>query len=236
MGSTTETLAHSRTFTDSPNCLATWRTHALSHANPTASSKSLLKGAFARQLRYLLDLYPALGTTNPVQASWRAPLPWRSAQESRLIRALAWRWYKIKEPRCGCRQIARCLGVSHTYIQKLVREFEIDTRNIVQRQRAYGSATFANLRRAQEETTQLRERGWLRRSARRLDASADLLLMNVRCGIVPSPIGKQIPCDPLIEVKHSMLEAEANRGLQPVPFFRRGALTGGEGDASSWRA
>lgn len=29
----------------SPNCLATWRTDALSHANPTASSKRLLNGA-----------------------------------------------------------------------------------------------------------------------------------------------------------------------------------------------
>jgi hypothetical protein len=28
----------------SRNCLATWRTEALSHANPTASSKSLLSG------------------------------------------------------------------------------------------------------------------------------------------------------------------------------------------------
>ncbi len=153
------------------------------------------------------------------KANWRAPLPWRSPQESRLIKTLAWRWYKIKEPRCGCRQIARCLGVSHTYIQKLVREFEIDTRNIVQQQRAYGQATFADLRRAQEETTQLRERGWLRSSSRRLDGSADLHLMND--GIVPSPIGKQIPRDPFVEVRHSMLEAEANRSMRPVPFFRR---------------
>ena len=152
------------------------------------------------------------------KANWRAPLPWRSPQESRLIKTLAWRWYKIKEPRCGCRQIARCLGVSHTYIQKLVREFEIDTRNIVQQQRAYGQATFADLRRAQEETTQLRERGWLRSSSRRLDGSADLHLMSVGRGIVPSSI---IPSDPFVEVKHSMLEAEANRSMRPVPFFRR---------------
>jgi len=108
--------------------------------------------------------------------------------------------------------------VSHTYIQKLVREFEIDTRNIVQQQRAYGQATFADLRRAQEETTQLRERGWLRSSSRRLDGSADLHLMSVGRGIVPSSI---IPSDPFVEVKHSMLEAEANRGMRPVPFFRR---------------
>ena len=99
------------------------------------------------------------------KANWRPPLPWRSSQETRLIKALAWRWYRIKEPRCGVRQIARYLGVSHTYVQKLVREFAGDTRNAVQQQRAYGLATFADLRCAQEETAQLRTCGRLRRSS-----------------------------------------------------------------------
>jgi hypothetical protein len=99
------------------------------------------------------------------KAKWRAPLPWRSLEETRLIKALAWRWYRIKEPRCGVRQIARYLGVSHTYIQKLVREFAADTRNVVQQQRDYGPATFADLGRAQEETAQLRASGWLRHSS-----------------------------------------------------------------------
>ena len=99
------------------------------------------------------------------KANWRAPAPWRSAQETRLIKALASWWYRMKEPRCGVRQIARRLGVSHTYIQKLVREFAADTRNAVQQQRAYGPATFADLERAREETARLRARGWLRHSS-----------------------------------------------------------------------
>src|SRR5579864_7350628 len=37
------------------------------------------------------------------KANWRAPLPWRSAQETRLIKALAWRWYKMKEPTAAVR-------------------------------------------------------------------------------------------------------------------------------------
>jgi hypothetical protein len=43
---------------------------------------------------------------------WRASRPWRSKQETR-----------VREPRCSGRAIARKLGVSHTYIQKLRREF-----------------------------------------------------------------------------------------------------------------
>lgn len=69
----------------------------------------------------------------------------------------------MNEPRCGVRQIARYLGVSHTYIQKLLREFATDTRNVVLQQQAYGLANFADLKRAQEETAQLRARGGLLR-------------------------------------------------------------------------
>lgn len=145
------------------------------------------------------------------KANWRAPLPWRSLQETQLIKALAWRWYRMKDPRCGCRQIARRLGVSHTYIQKLVREFVKDTRNVVQQQRAYGLATFSELGRARQETAQLRERGWLRGSAHLLHGST-----------VSSPREKRIPSDSLIEVKHtSMLTVEESRKLRPVPFFTR---------------
>jgi hypothetical protein len=155
------------------------------------------------------------------RANWRAPLPWRSLQETRLIKALAWRWHRMKEPRCGGRQIARWLGVSHTYIQKLVREFDADTRNIVQQQRAYGQVTFANLERAQEETARIRERGWLRRSSKPPDIEAAVAAVEIQCVAGQSPREERIPCDPLVEVKYSILEAEENRRMRPVPFFRR---------------
>jgi hypothetical protein len=154
------------------------------------------------------------------KANWRPPLPWRGLQETRLIKALAWRWYRIKEPRCGGRQIARWLGVSHTYIQKLVREFETDTRNIIQQQRAYGQVTFADLRRAQEETAQLRGCGYLRPS-KPLGKEAAVAADIIQCIAARLPRGERIPCDPLVEVKYSMLEAEENRGVRSVPFFRR---------------
>jgi hypothetical protein len=156
------------------------------------------------------------------KANWRAPLPWRSLQETRLIRTLAWQWYKMKEPRCGGRQIARWLGVSHTYIQKLVREFDGDTRNIVQQQRAYGRATFADLGRAQEETAKIRELGWLRRSSKPPHIGAGVAAVEIECIARQSPKGRRIPCDPLVEVKYSMmLAAEEKRRVRPIPFFRR---------------
>jgi hypothetical protein len=182
------------------------------------------EGCLATLLKWSLVPSPETSRRNleKAKANWRAPLPWRSVQETRLIKTLAWQWYKMKEPRCGGRQIARWLGVSHTYIQKLVREFDGDARNIVQQQRAYGRATFADLQRAQEETAKIRELGWLRRSAKPPDIEAVVAAVEIQCIAAKLPRVKQIPCDPLVEVKYSMmLAAEENRKVRPVPFFRR---------------
>jgi hypothetical protein len=155
------------------------------------------------------------------KANWRAPLPWRSLQETRLIKTLAWQWYRTKEPLCSGRQIARWLGVSQTYIQKLVREFVGDTRNIVQQQRAYGRSTFADLQRAQEETAKIREFGWLRRSSKPPHIGAGVAAVEIERIARQSPKGRQIPCDPLVEVKYSMmLAAEEKRKVRPIPFFQ----------------
>ena len=58
--------------------------------------------------------------------------------------------------------MGRRLGVSHAYIQKLVREFVTDPSKIEQEVRSLHLATFEQLRRAQEETWQQKELGWLR--------------------------------------------------------------------------
>jgi hypothetical protein len=154
------------------------------------------------------------------KANWRAPLPWRSLQETQLIKALAWRWYKMKEPQCGGRQIARWLGVSHTYIQKLSREFNGDTRNIAQQQRAYGQATFADLRRAQEETATVRELGWLRRSSKPTAIKAAIAEVEAQRIAGRSPRAERVPCD--VEVRYSMmLAAEESKKVRPIPLLRR---------------
>ena len=49
-----------------PNRSATCRAAALSQACPTASSKRLLKGAFARQLRHFLHLDAAIRAAHPI--------------------------------------------------------------------------------------------------------------------------------------------------------------------------
>jgi hypothetical protein len=59
---------------------------------------------------------------------------------------------------------ARQLGISHTWLQKLVREFTADPSEMRRLQIARGDPTFAQLSRARENTNEMRERGELRLS------------------------------------------------------------------------
>jgi hypothetical protein len=93
----------------------------------------------------------------------RLPLPWRSGLESRVIEQLIWQWWNSPEPRkWPALRLARCLGVSHTWVAKLVRRFRADPARMRRRMRAFAPATFETLLRAREETRKHRERGWLR--------------------------------------------------------------------------
>lgn len=99
------------------------------------------------------------------QAKWRQPRPWRSAEETRVIKRLVWQWLNSNSPEKGSgRAVARKVGVTHTYIQKLLREFRADPDRMRREQVAFGEATFRELARAQEETHQQKERGRLRGS------------------------------------------------------------------------
>jgi hypothetical protein len=122
------------------------------------------------------------------RAKWRPPRPWRSTQESIVIKRLACQWFMDEEPRCSLRELARRLGVSHTYIQKLVREFAAEPSKMLSQTsrpvRGFGmasisangrmqipyerhSATFEQLDEAQAMSRKMRERGWLRSRSRR---------------------------------------------------------------------
>jgi len=162
----------------------------------------------------------------------RAPLPWRSGVESRIIEQLVWQWWvernsgqwlvasgeksKQQVPKgsgpstplrvnewlvgsgqrqdrgkaasssgyarhggqAGVREadrrtpyrdrpwakyrVARLLGVSHTWVNKLVKRIEADPERMRRKMRAFVPATFEKLERAREETRRERERGWLR--------------------------------------------------------------------------
>jgi hypothetical protein len=91
----------------------------------------------------------------------RPPRPWRSNQESRMIRRFAFQWFTGSNKPSG-RAWARALGISHTWLQKLVREFTADPRKMWRLQAANGDPQFKDLIRAREYSRQMRERGELR--------------------------------------------------------------------------
>ena len=111
---------------------------------------------------------------------WRPPRPWRSPHETRVIKCLAWQWFIGEKPRCSLRELARRLGVSQTYCQKLMRQFRASPPNDLELVvRGYGGpsisasgelqeprvrilTTFEELREAQEQSERLRAGDLLR--------------------------------------------------------------------------
>jgi len=104
-------------------------------------------------------------------AKWRKPRPWRSPEESRMIRRLAFLWFTGQDRKPSAREWARGLGISHTWMQELIRQFRADPSQMIREVHRYGLATFAQLKRAQEFTRRMKEDGELRgsRSAKRGD-------------------------------------------------------------------
>jgi len=103
---------------------------------------------------------------------WHPPRPWRSKEESEIVRRYAFWWFTCRDPRRpSCRAWAKQLGISHTWLQKLVQEFEADPDAMWQLQRAYGDPTLSQLNEARERTQELRKLGGLhpRRRRRRVD-------------------------------------------------------------------
>jgi len=113
----------------------------------------------------------------------REPLPWRSGLESRMIEQLVWQWWvlEVRSSRLEVGEesanaakplrrdkpwakyrVARLLGVSHTWVNKLVKRFEADPERIRRRMAAFAPASFEKLERAREETRRQREYGRLR--------------------------------------------------------------------------
>ena len=112
----------------------------------------------------------------------REPLRWRSGLESRIIEQLVWQWWvesKVESAYAKApfaeralgkpagrpwakQRVARFLGVSHTWVNKLVKRFERDPDRMRRRMAACAPASFEKLERAREETRRQREFGWLR--------------------------------------------------------------------------
>src|SRR5271154_7033623 len=93
---------------------------------------------------------------------WRPPRRWRCRSESRLIRSFVWHWHLGRGPWCSGRALARWLGVSHTYIQKLTRALSRSENDFLREVARHGVPTKDALRDAREQSRQQRESGLLR--------------------------------------------------------------------------
>lgn len=92
----------------------------------------------------------------------RAPLPWRSGLESRIIEQLVWQWWLSPAPRWPAYRVARLVGVSHTWVNKLVKRFRSDPHRFRRRHAPFSPATLEKLERARQETLWHRRHGRLR--------------------------------------------------------------------------
>ena len=93
---------------------------------------------------------------------WHPPRPWRSKEEGPIIRRYVLVWLTCRDAsRPSGRNWAKQLGISHTWLQKLVREFTTDPGKMRRLER-YGNPTLEQLSRAQEYTRRMKERGELR--------------------------------------------------------------------------
>ena|SRR5215469_18317854 len=96
------------------------------------------------------------------RAVGRAPRPWRSIDESRMIRRYAFLWHTGRGNKPSGRDRARQLRISHTWLQKLVRQFQEDPNGMYRDFLRFGEPQYAQLCRAKERTGIMRERGELR--------------------------------------------------------------------------
>lgn len=94
---------------------------------------------------------------------YHPPRPWRSKEESHMIRRFVWQWLTCRDRnKPSARDWARQLGISHVWLLKLVRKFTADPSKMQEEERLYGEPTLAQLSRARECTREMKLRGELR--------------------------------------------------------------------------
>jgi hypothetical protein len=86
------------------------------------------------------------------QGRWHEPRRWRSVRESEIVRSLLWKAVQSGDRR-GSRKLAAHLGVSHTWVLMLRRQFCAHPERQAERQARYedmwGPATLEQLREEQ---------------------------------------------------------------------------------------
>jgi hypothetical protein len=96
---------------------------------------------------------------------WHAPRPWRSAEEGRMVRRFVFLWFTCRDRnKPSGRSWARELGISHTWLQKLVREFRERPDETQREMGRYGDPSLVQLNRARESSQRMRDRGEIRLS------------------------------------------------------------------------
>jgi len=103
---------------------------------------------------------------------WQRPRPWRAKEEAEMIRRYAFWWFTCRdEKKPSGRDWARQLGISHSWLQKLIKQFQENPNEMWELQAAYGDPTLAQLDEARERTQELKKLGGLhpRRRRRRVD-------------------------------------------------------------------
>lgn len=96
------------------------------------------------------------------RAVWRPPRPWRGSDEARMIRRFVFQWLTARGKKPSGRAWARDLGISHTWLQKLVQKFQAAPDEMWRLQKTRGDPRFEDLSRAREYSRQMSERGELR--------------------------------------------------------------------------
>jgi hypothetical protein len=79
-----------------------------------------------------------------------------------MIRRYVFQWLTARGKKPSGRNWARQLGISHTWLQKLVREFRENPNEMWRLQATQGDPQFKELTRAREYSRQMREHGELR--------------------------------------------------------------------------
>jgi hypothetical protein len=98
---------------------------------------------------------------------YHPPRPWRSREESQMIRQYAFWWFTCRDrSKPSARSWAKQLGVSHTWLQKLVKEFKTNPTKINAEMRSSGDPTTDRLEAARTRTREMKEAGELRLSPR----------------------------------------------------------------------
>ena len=81
-----------------------------------------------------------------------------------MVRRFVFQWSTCRGIKPSGRTWARQLGISHTWLQKLVRQFQADSSQMWRMQRVNGDPRSTDLSRARERSQLMKERGELRSS------------------------------------------------------------------------